>query len=165
MILQSARADGHELLRAAVEHRMDILPGQSGGIEQPLDIRMLRMNRLGKRAPRRMVSGVNRIRRRTDPRASVPAKIQERERRPRPRRNAGPDPFRDLLQRDVPVPPPHEPVTQHCFYEGGREIGTGVQDSVARTPRAEAGICGTGAQWRRPVARRDDPVAFRNPRL
>ena len=83
MIVQSARVDGRQLPRAAVKHCKNVLPGQAGGIEQAVDIGMLQMNRSGKRAPRRVVSGVNRIRRRTDserirPREDLAAQAQRR---------------------------------------------------------------------------------------
>ena len=77
MVHQRARFSDIELTQAAVEHGMNILAGQPRGMEQALDIRMLDMDRPCECAPGRVISGVDRIRRDTNPAASVPAKVEQ----------------------------------------------------------------------------------------
>ena len=61
---------------AASGNGVDVLAGQARHVDQPLDIGMLRMNRLRERSPRRVISRMNRIARCTNPDAAVPATIE-----------------------------------------------------------------------------------------
>ena len=72
MIRQPADLGGLQLSGAAVEHGMDIVSGQSGDVDQPVDVGMLRMDRLRERPARSVVPGANRVGRRADPDAATP---------------------------------------------------------------------------------------------
>ena len=81
MIRQPAGLGGRQLSRAAVEHGVDIVSGQPGDVDQPVDVGMLPMDRLRKRPARSVVPGANRVGRRADPDAAVTTQIQQRQRR------------------------------------------------------------------------------------
>ena len=62
------------------------------------------MDRLAESTPRGVVPGMHRIGRRANSRTAVPAKIEQDERRPRPRLDSHPGPFRDFPQGESPDP-------------------------------------------------------------
>ena len=101
---------------------------------------------------------VNSIARHTNPGAAVPAKIEQGQLRSGLGCNPSPDSSGDLLEPDIPVPPPREPVPHHGFYERGGEVGRSVEDGVTGVSRAKPGISLPGAQRRGQVALRHDPA-------
>ena len=153
MVHEDPRFSDIQLANATIEHGVDVLAGQARHVDQPLDIGMLRVDRLRECAPGRVVSRANRIARRTDPGAAVAAKIEQHQLRSRLPCDSCPDPPGDLLQPDIPIPPPREPVPHHGFDEGGGEVGRCVEDGVAGVSRAEPRIGATGAQRRGQMAR------------
>ena len=76
MVHEHPRFSGIQLAHATIKHGIDVLAGQTRHVDQPLDIGMLRMNRLRERSPRRVISRMNRIARCTNPGAAVPATIE-----------------------------------------------------------------------------------------
>ena len=76
MVHEHPRFSGFHLGQPTLEHRIDVLAGQAGYVDQPVDVGMFRMNRPRKSSSSGVVSRVNRIARRTNPGAAVPAKIK-----------------------------------------------------------------------------------------
>ena len=76
MVHEHPRFSGFHLAHPTIEHRIDVLAGQAGYVGQPVDVAMLRMNRPRKSSSGGVVSRVNRIARRTNPGAAVPAKVE-----------------------------------------------------------------------------------------
>ena len=158
MVHEHPRFSDFYLDQATIEHRIDVLAGQAGLVEQPVDVAMLRMNRPRKSSPGGVVSRLNSIARRANPGAAVPAKIEQDQLRSGLGCNPSPDSSGYLLEPDIPVPPPREPVPHHGFYERGGEVGRSVEDGVTGVSRAKPGISGPSAQRRGQVARRHDPA-------
>ena len=83
MVDEHPRFSRIQLANATIEHSMDVLSDQARHVDQPLDMGVLRMDRLRECAPRRVVSRMGRIARRTNSDTAIPAKIEERQLRPR----------------------------------------------------------------------------------
>ncbi len=148
-----------------VEHSVNILPGQARGIEQSVDVGVLRVDRPGKSAPRGMIPGMNHIGRGTDAGAAVTAKVDQRQHRSGLRGDAHPNALRDLLQTDLAFATPREPISHYRFDKGSGEVGRRIKDRVAVAARGEPGISVAGSERRCLITAWYDTVVFGKRRL
>ena len=79
MLGQRAGLDGFELSGAAIEYGIDVATRQTRDMHQSVDIGMPGMDRSCESAPRRVISGVNRVARCADPCAAVTSKVEQRQ--------------------------------------------------------------------------------------
>ena len=103
MVFQQSGFHRGKFSFGAVEHGIDILPGQSGGIDDAVDIDMICMDRPGKCTACRVVPRIDGIGRRANAGATVPAQIHQRQHRFGLHRNTHPNPRRDFPYRDLAV--------------------------------------------------------------